>query len=75
MNFSLEIGPKTDVDTVPALSDIYITMLPGGDYRETADKAVELVKKDLTPYPIFLLDQCMMKKNLKIMFLDAKMEA
>ena len=45
MNFSLEIGPKTDVDTVPALSDIYITMLPGGDYRETAGKAVELVKK------------------------------
>ena len=74
MNFSLEIGPKTEVDTVPALSDIYITMLPGGDYRETADKAVELVKKDLTPYLIFLLDQYMMKKNLKIMFLDAKME-
>ena len=28
MNFSLEIGPKTDVDAVPALSDVYITMLP-----------------------------------------------
>ena len=28
MNFSLEIGPKTEVDTVPALSDVYITMLP-----------------------------------------------
>ena len=39
MNFSLEIGPKTEVDTVPALSDVYITMLPGGDYRENADKA------------------------------------
>ena len=37
MNFSLEIGPKTEIDSVPALSDIYITMLPGGDYRETAD--------------------------------------
>ena len=48
MNFSLEIGPKTEVDTVPALSDIYITMLPGGDYRETADKAAELVKKGLS---------------------------
>ena len=43
MNFSLEIGPKTEVDTVPALSDVYITMLPGGDYIETADKAVEPV--------------------------------
>ena len=49
MNFSLEIGPKTEVDTVPALSDIYITMLPGGDYKETADKAVELVKKGFNP--------------------------
>ena len=54
MNFSLEIGPKTEVDTVPALSDIYITMLPGGDYRETADKAVELVKKGFNPVPCLL---------------------
>ena len=37
MNFSLEIGPKTEVDTVPALSDVYITMLPGGDYKETLE--------------------------------------
>ena len=42
MNFSLEIGPKTDLETVPPLSDVYITMLPGGDYKETADKAAEL---------------------------------
>ena len=42
MNFSLEIGPKTDIETVPAVSDVYITMLPGGDYKETAEKAVEL---------------------------------
>ena len=28
MNFSLEIGPKTDIETVPAVSDVYITMLP-----------------------------------------------
>ena len=41
MNFSLEIGPKTEVDTVPALSDIYITMLPGGDYRETAGVSIK----------------------------------
>ena len=74
MNFSLEIGPKTEIDTVPALSDIYITMLPGGDYRETADKAVELVKKGFNPVPHFLLDLCMMKKCLKIMFRDAKTE-
>ena len=35
MNFSLEISPKTDLDTLPALKDVYITMLPGGDYKET----------------------------------------
>ena len=40
MNFSLEIGPKTDIETVPAVSDVYITMLPGGDYKETAEKAI-----------------------------------
>ena len=34
MNFSLEIGPQTDLDTVPAVKDIYITMLPGGDYKK-----------------------------------------
>ena len=45
MNFSLEISPSTDIETIPELSDIYITMLPGGDYKETANKAIELVKK------------------------------
>ena len=45
MNFSLEIGPKTDIDTLPDLKDVYITFLPGGDFKETADKAGELVKK------------------------------
>ena len=44
MNFSLEISPTTDLDTVPPVNDIYITMLPGGDYKETAQQAVELVK-------------------------------
>ena len=39
MNFSLEIGPKTDLDTIPSVSDVYITMLPGGDYKETAQQA------------------------------------
>ena len=27
MKFSLEIGPQTDLDTVPPVNDIYITML------------------------------------------------
>ena len=39
MNFSLEIGPHTDLETLPEVNDIYVTMLPGGDYRETAQKS------------------------------------
>ena len=53
MNFSIEIGPKTDLDTLPNLKDVYITFLPGGDYRETAKKAEELVKKGSNPIPHF----------------------
>ena len=51
MNFSLEIGPKTDLDTIPALKDVYITFLPGGDFKETAEKAGELVNKGCNPIP------------------------
>ena len=47
MNFSIEIGPHSDIETLPALSDVYVTMLPGGDYKETADKALELVSSTL----------------------------
>ena len=65
MNFSLEIGPKTEIDKVPALSDIYITMLPGGDYRETADKALELVKKGFNPVPHFPARSMHDEKELK----------
>ena len=53
MNFSLEIGPKTELDNLPALKDVYITMLPGGDYKDTADQASKLVKKGLNPIPHF----------------------
>ena len=42
MNFSLEIGPNTDLETVPPVSDVYITMLPGGDYKDTAQKATRV---------------------------------
>ena len=53
MNFSIEIGPKTNLDTLPALKDAYITMLPGGDFKETAQQAVNLVKKGFNPVPHF----------------------
>ena len=53
MNFSLEIGPNTEIETIPLVSDVYITMLPGGDYKETAQKAIELVEKGFNPVPHF----------------------
>ena len=53
MNFSIEIGPKTNLDTLPALKDVYITMLPGGDFKKTAQQAINLVKKGFNPVPHF----------------------
>ena len=53
MNFSIEIGPKTDLAALPKLKDVYITMLPGGDFKETANQAVQLVKKGFNPIPHF----------------------
>ncbi len=53
MNFSIEIGPNSNLDTLPALKDVYITMLPGGDFKETAQQAVNLVKKGFNPVPHF----------------------
>ena len=57
MNFSLEIGPKTDLETLPPVKDVYVTMLPGGDYKETSNQSIELVKKGLILCLIFLQDQ------------------
>ena len=53
MNFSLEITMKTDLSTLPKVKDIYITLLPGNDFREVADKAKELVKSGFNPVPHF----------------------
>ena len=39
MNFSLEITMKTDLSVLPKVKDVYITMLPGNDFREVAKKA------------------------------------
>ena len=51
MNFSLEIGPHTDLNTLPAVKDVYVTLLPGGDYKETAKKSGDLVKEGFNPVP------------------------
>ena len=53
MNFSLEISPKTELDTLPTIKDVYITMLPGGDYKDTAEQANKLVKNGFNPIPHF----------------------
>ena len=65
MKFSLEIGPNTDLETVPPVNDVYITLLPGGDYKETAQKAVELVKKGFNPVPHFPARSMQNEKDLK----------
>ena len=53
MNFSLEITLKTDLSELPKVKDVYITMLPGNDYREVANKAAELAKSGYNPVPHF----------------------
>ena len=72
MNFSLEITMKTDLAVLPKLKDVYITMLPGNDYKKVADKAKELVKSGYNPIPHFParsiknLDQLKTLKSKKI---------
>jgi len=53
MNFSVEITMKTNISILPKVKDIYITMLPGNDYREVASKAIELAKSGFNPVPHF----------------------
>ena len=53
MNFSIEITIKTDLSQLPKVRDVYITMLPGNDYKEVASKATELVKSGFNPVPHF----------------------
>jgi len=53
MNFSLEINMKSNLSELPKVKDVYITMLPGNDYREIANKATELAKSGFNPVPHF----------------------
>ena len=53
MNFSLEITMKTDLSELPKVKDVYITMLPGDDYKGVANKAAELTKSGFNPVPHF----------------------
>ena len=53
MDFSLEIGQHTDINTLPTIKDVYITLLPSGGYVEITKKAGDLVKKGFNPVPHF----------------------
>ena len=53
MKFSLEITMKTDLSVLPKVKDVYITMLPGNDFRDVANKAKELVQNEFNPVPHF----------------------
>ena len=53
MNFSLEIGQHTDLEILPPVKDVYITLLPDEDYVETAKKSGDLAKKGFNPVPHF----------------------
>ena len=44
---------KTDLSVLPKLKDVYITMLPGSDFKDVASKAKELVKLGKNPVPHF----------------------
>ena len=65
MNFSLEITIKTDLSTLPKVKDVYITMLPGNDFKEVANKASELVKSGFNPVPHFPARSIKNLKELK----------
>ena len=53
MNFSLEITMKTDLSTLPKVRDVYITQLPGNDFRKITSKAKELADSGFNPVPHF----------------------
>ena len=53
MNFSIEITLKTDLTNLPKIKDVYITFLPGQNYREVAEKAKKLVSLGYNPVPHF----------------------
>ena len=44
---------KTDLSVLPKVKDVYITMLPGNDFRLVAKKAKELVQSGFNPVPHF----------------------
>jgi methylenetetrahydrofolate reductase (NADPH) len=65
MNFSLEIGLKTDLSTLPSIKDVYITLLQGDQYKDVANKAKELIMLGKNPVPHFPARSMKNKNDLK----------
>jgi len=65
MNFSLEIGLKTDLNTLPKVEDVYITLLGGDKYKDVVNKAKELVSLGKNPVPHFPARSIKNKNELK----------
>ncbi len=65
MNFSLEIGLKTNLSTLPKIEDVYITLLQGDHYKDVANKAKELVALGKNPVPHFPARSIKNKNELK----------
>ncbi len=74
MNFSIEITIKTDLLNLPKIKDVYITMLPGHDYKDVVKKASELVKAGFNPVPHFPARSIKDKSDLKDYVLKCKDE-
>ena len=65
MQFSLEITMKTDLSVLPKVKDVYITMLPGDDFKKVANKAKELAQSGFNPVPHFPARSIKNLKDLK----------
>ena len=56
---------KTDLSVLPKVKDVYITMLPGNDFRDVAKKAKELAQSGFNPVPHFPARSIKNLKDLK----------
>jgi len=65
MNFSLEIGLKTGLNNLPKVKNVYITLLPGEDFRQVVNKAKELTNLGFNPVPHFPARSIKNLNNLK----------
>lgn len=52
-NFSLEVTTRTVLDDLPKLKDIYVTFLPGTDYKDVIKQSIALVQSGYNAIPHF----------------------